>query len=62
MDQTCPHCRRVNKVAGMFDAGKIDGKAEAKFWCGFCRKRFAPTGAEQPKAQTTANPFLGPQG
>lgn len=40
MFQKCPHCESVNKVAGLFQSGTLDGKSDNKATCGFCGQKF----------------------
>ena len=41
-DIECPHCQYVNRVAGLFDAGKAEGARRIVLYCAFCGDTFTP--------------------
>ena len=47
MEVTCPHCQKVNKVAGYYerpcrDGQRTEGSQDNSILCGFCSGRFTP--------------------
>lgn len=58
IEQTCPHCGKTNRVAGVSEGGNLGKAAPALLWCGWCGGRFQPT----PPAPAPANPFRETRG
>jgi hypothetical protein len=45
----CPHCLYVNRVAGLFEAGKAEGAGRIVLYCAFCGQTFTPV--EEPDVE-----------
>jgi hypothetical protein len=41
-DIECPYCLYVNRVAGMFEAGKAEGAGQIVLYCAYCGMSFTP--------------------
>ncbi len=54
---TCPHCSKVNRVAGWYAGTALPTQHEPEpaglVWCGYCGERFAPV-AEPIQENSTA--------
>jgi hypothetical protein len=38
----CPRCRYVNRVAGLYEAGKAEGAGQVVLYCAACGATFTP--------------------
>jgi hypothetical protein len=47
----CPHCLNVNRVAGLFDAGKAEGAGRIILYCAFCGQTFTPAEAAEDQGR-----------
>jgi hypothetical protein len=43
----CPRCRYVNRVAGLYEAGKAEGAGRVILYCACCGQTFTPPEATE---------------
>jgi hypothetical protein len=56
-DVECPRCRNVNRVAGLYEAGRAEGvPCPTVLYCAYCGEAFTPQEATEEGNQEAGQP------